>query len=91
MIESIHLSMYFLRMMEKMDGQDVDLVIGGYTLHWERDNRFKDVNNKKDFCTADDCLDYCIRYGENSATPSIEVTVLGLMVMLALPLFLKYT
>ncbi|GFI06469.1 putative glycosyltransferase EpsJ [Muribaculaceae bacterium] len=53
-----------LRMMEKMDGQDVDLVIGGYTLHWERDNRFKDVNNKKDFCTADDCLDYCIRYGE---------------------------
>lgn len=51
-------------LVEKMKDNDTDLVIGGYTLHWERDNRRKDVNNEKHFTIPGDCLNYCIRYGE---------------------------
>lgn len=51
-------------LVEKMRDNDTDLAIGGYTLHWESDNRRKDVNNEKNFSTPGKCLDYCIRYGE---------------------------
>lgn len=51
-------------MVDKMRNENADLVIGGYTLHWEKDNRLIDVNNIKDFSNPDECLDYCIKYGE---------------------------
>lgn len=51
-------------MVDKMSDTKADLVVGGYTLHWELDNRIKDVNNKKDFVTPAECIDYCLRYGE---------------------------
>ena len=51
-------------LVEKMQNMDADLVIGGYTLLWELDGRIKEINNKKDFSTPGDCLNYCIRNGE---------------------------
>ena len=51
-------------MVERMVSTDSDLVVGGYTLLWEKDNREKEVNNKKEFYTVGDCIRYCIRNGE---------------------------
>jgi glycosyltransferase involved in cell wall biosynthesis len=51
-------------MVAGMTDDSVDLVVGGYTLLWEEDGRIKDVNNNKDFSTPEECIDYCIRFGE---------------------------
>lgn len=51
-------------MATKMIDGDIDLVVGGYRLLWEDDGRIKDVNNKKSFSTPEECIAYCIQFGE---------------------------
>lgn len=51
-------------MVDRLNETDSDIVAGGYTLLWEKDGREKDVNHKKEFSTAGDCIRYCIKNGE---------------------------
>lgn len=51
-------------MVDRIVATDSDLVVGGYTLLWEKDRREKEVNNKKAFNTVGDCIKYCIKNGE---------------------------
>ena len=51
-------------MVDRLVSTDSDLVVGGYTLLWEKDRREKEVNNKKEFNTVGDCIKYCIKNGE---------------------------
>lgn len=52
------------QMVGNMSDRSVDLVIGGYTLLWEEDGRKKEVNNKKNFSTTSECINYCLKFGE---------------------------
>lgn len=51
-------------MIEPMQRENADICVGGYTLEWENTGRRVAVNHVPRFSSVDNCMRYCLQYGE---------------------------